>query len=166
MLISPIVHIEELSSEDASRALVTWGHRMEPCRRPMGTLSSHGMFAHGKLVAVTVTAELIASTCAGMDRYTAIELARLCAIRPDLLRPMLRLWREFVFPCFGRQWAVSCQDRAAHAGNTYRFDGWIVVKDRASSGSDSRSGRKGRVKQIWGWHADPAARAARAACQS
>jgi antitoxin VapB len=126
----------------------------------MGTLCSHGMFAHGELVALTVTAALVSSTCAGFTRDEAIELARLCAVRPNLCRPMVRLWREFIFPCFGKPWAVSYQDEALHSGSTYRFDGWVRLQEHARSGTDQRSGRKGRTKTVWGWNADPALMAA------
>jgi antitoxin VapB len=159
MLFPPILHIEAISNSEADRLLLAWEHKMGPCRRPMGTLTSHGMFAHGQLVAVSVTAALVAETCAGLSRREAIELARLCAGRPHLSRPMLRLWREFIFPCFGRNWAVSYQDEALHTGNTYRLDGWVRLRERASSGTDLRSNRKGRSKTIWGWHNDPAMRA-------
>lgn len=162
MLAPPIQHIEAFSMADANAALLRWGHRMGPCIRP-SDLAAHGMFAHGELVAVTVTAGLIQpNTLAGLTRADAIELARLCAARPSLCRPMLRLWREFVFPAFGRAWAISYQDEALHTGNTYRFDGWIAI-GRSRSGTDARSGRKGRNKTVWGWHADAEQRARLAA---
>ncbi|WP_292212306.1 hypothetical protein [Mesorhizobium sp.] len=63
------------------------------------------------------------------SRHEAIELSRLCAARPDLSRVMLRMWRAFVCPTLcqecGFVWAVSYQDTAIHAGNLYRFDGWV-----------------------------------------
>ena len=159
-LLVPLQHIERIENADADRALIAWGHKMGPCRRVQGALVSHGMFAHGRLCAVSVTADLVRESCAGLTRREAIELARLCADRPDLCRPMLRIWREFVFPHFGRPWAVSYQDEALHSGNVYRFDGWVQLREHARSGTDSRSGRKGRSKTVWGWHADPAQRAA------
>lgn len=159
MLVAPVQHLEMIENSEADRALTAWGHKMGPCRRPMGTLVSHGMFSHGKLCAVTVTAALVAEACAGLTRQQAIELARLCAERSDLCRPMLRLWREFVFPCFGKPWAVSYQDEALHSGNTYRFDGWVKLAERQSSGPDRISNRRGRSKTVWGWNADPAERA-------
>ena len=163
MLAPPIVHLEALSLDEATRALIRWDHLMGPCERVQGLNAAHGMFAHGELVALTITAGLVRETCAGLGRHQAVELARLCAARRDLCRPMLRLWREFIFPAFGRPWAVSYQDGMLHGGDTYRFDGRVVLQDRASSGTDTRSGRKGRVKRVWGWHADPAERTARAA---
>lgn len=164
MFIPPIVAVREIELSDANRALVDWGHRMGACRRPHGNRWAHGLFADSELVAVTVTCSLISPTCAGLDRSEAVELARLCAERPDLCRVMLRLWREFIFPPLskhrGFQWAVSYQDEALHTGDTYRFDGWVRLKERARSGTDTRSGRPGRTKAIWGWHADPAVRKA------
>ena len=160
MLVAPVMHVAAIENREADRVLTAWQHKMGPCKRPMGTLTSHGMFAHGNLCAVVVTADLVAATCAGFTRLEAIELARLCAERPDLCRPMLRLWREFVFPCFGRPWAVSYQDEALHSGNVYRFDGWVQLRQHARSGTDLRSNRKGRSKTIWGWNGDPAIRLA------
>jgi hypothetical protein len=154
-VIPPIQHIEQIDPAEADRTLISWGHKMGPCNRPMGLIRAHGMFAHGSLCALTITADLVNATCAGFTRQEAVELARLCAARPDLCRPMLRLWREFIFPCFGRPWAVSYQDEKLHTGNTYRFDGWVKLLEHASSGTDKRSGRVGRVKTVWGWHADP-----------
>ncbi|CAN7725860.1 hypothetical protein [Mesorhizobium sp. LjRoot246] len=64
------------------------------------------------------------------SRHEAIELSQLCAARPDLSRVMLRMWRAFVFPTLcqecGFVWAVSYQDAPIHAGNLYRFDGWVL----------------------------------------
>jgi DNA-binding XRE family transcriptional regulator len=156
------VHIEEIENSDADKALIGWGHKMGPCRRPAGLLRSHGLFEGGRLCALTVTADLCSPTCAGFSRSQAIELARLCAERPDLNRAMLRIWREFIFPGFERPWAVSYQDEALHSGDTYRFDGWTRLQEHAHSGVDTRSGRPGRTKTVWGWHADPTVRLAAA----
>ena len=112
------------------------------------------MFMHGEPVALTITAALVRETCAGLTRDEAVELARLCAKLPHINRVMLRLWREAVLPqlarAHGYRWAVSYQDEGLHTGNTYRFDGWKPLS-RSRSGTDQRSGRKGRAKTIWGW---------------
>lgn len=159
MLIAPVQHLEQIEPSEANRALVSWGHKMGACNRPNGDLWAHGMFEHGVLVSVTVTSAIVAATAAGFTRQEAIELARLCATRGYLCRVMIRLWREMVFPAYGHPWAISYQDEALHAGNTYRLDGWIRLREHARSGIDQRSGRKGRVKTIWGWHSDPLVRA-------
>jgi hypothetical protein len=156
----PLVAVERIENHEADAALTAWGHKMGPCKRPVGKLVSHGMFHKGRLVSVAVTADLVTGTCAGYTRAQAIELARLCAERPDLCRPLLRLWREFIFPEFGREWAVSYQDESLHSGNVYRFDGWVSLRTHQHSGTDRRSGRKGRVKTIWGWHRDAEVRQA------
>ena len=128
----------------------------------MGFISATGLFAHGEIVAVAIASDLISETCAGYTRRQAMELARLCASKPNLCRAMLRLWREFVFSAHckarGYDWAVSYQDESLHTGGTYRFDGWVRLKEHASSGTDRRSGLKGRTKTIWGWHEDQATR--------
>ena len=95
-----------------------------------------------------------------MTRDQALELGRLCAVRPDLCRVMLRLWREFVFPDLCRAHGFGgrspTRNSALHTGNLYRFDGWQRV-GKSSSGTDQRSGRKGRNKVIWGWKLPEAA---------
>lgn len=163
MLIAPLVHLETIDLAVANDALVRWDHKMGPVNRPIGLALAHGLFSSGDLVAVTVSADLVRETCAGLNRSQAVELARLCASRPGICRVMLRLWREFVFPALrqsgGWQWAVSYQDEGMHSGNTYRFDGWVQL-GRSRSGTDHRSGRKGRSKTIWGWHDDAAQRKA------
>jgi hypothetical protein len=95
-------------------------------------------------------AHTLEAGCDYMTRANTIELARLCASRSGLCRVALRLWREGVFPLFGVQYAMSYQDADLHSGNTYRFDGWRRVAF-SSSGTDQRSGRKGRRKWIWQW---------------
>jgi antitoxin VapB len=164
MLIAPISHLAEIDLSEANKALVAWGHKMGPCNRPNGDMWAHGLFAHGRLAAVAIGSALISANVAGISRQDAFELARLCAARPDLCRVMLRLWREFAFPDLcrakGWTWAISYQDEALHSGDTYRFDGWLMLKEHARSGTDQRSGRKGRSKTIWGWHSDPEIRRA------
>jgi antitoxin VapB len=155
----PIAHLEGIDLSIANAALVDWGHRMGPCVRPNGRIWCHGLFEHDRLIAVTIAAGLIRETCAGLDRGEAFELARLCAERPGICRVMLRLWREMIATALARscgyRWVVSYQDEALHSGNTYRFDGWKQI-GRSSSGTDRRSGRKGRSKTIWGWEIDGA----------
>lgn len=85
-----------------------------------------------------------------LTRENTCELSRLCAERPHLCRVALRLWREFVFPQLGYRYVISYQDADMHSGNTYRFDGWKRA-GFSSSGTDTRSGRRGRRKWIWVW---------------
>ena len=164
-LVPPIQHIDVIDLDQLNRCLVAWGHKMGPWTRPaFGGPWFHGMFHHGELVALTAAGTLIRERCAGLTRDDAVELGRVCAVRPDLCRPMLRLWREMVFPdlCRSRgwRWAVSYQDEALHSGNLYRFDGWLLL-GRSSSGSDQRRGGKGQSKSIWGWCLDRNEMAAR-----
>lgn len=133
--------------------LVDWGRKMGPVRRPTGGWS-HALFVDGEPLAVVATDTLIRPRVAGLGRHQAVELSRLCAARPDLCRVVLRLWRTVVFPILceecGFVWAVSYQDAALHSGNLYRFDGWVRI-GYSRSGTDPRTGRKGRRKVIWGW---------------
>lgn len=151
MLISPIAHIEAIDRHMLNHALIAWEHKMGPWRRPeYGTPWFHGLFHNGTLIAVTAAATLITEKVCGLGRADAIELGRVCAARPHLCRPMLRLWRELLFPNFGHSWAISYQDAVLHRGDLYRFDGWSQL-GKSSSGTDARSGLKGRKKVIWGW---------------
>lgn len=153
MLAPPIAHVEAIDRDMLNRALVAWQHKMGPWERPdFGRARFHGLFNNGDLVAVTAADGLIRAEVCELSRDQAIELGRLCAARPDLCRAMLRLWREFVFPALGYPWAVSYQDAAQHTGNLYRFDGWVRL-GASSSGTDQRSGKRGRRKVIWGWSA-------------
>lgn len=161
-LVPPIAHLAEIPLDEANRCLVAWEHRMGPFHRPFA-FWCHGLMEHGETVAVAISASLISEECASIPRAQAVELARLCAARPGLCRVMLRLWREMVLPALGRvhgyTCAVSYQDEALHNGATYRFDGWMPI-GRSRSGTDQRSGRKGRNKTIWGWAITDAGREA------
>jgi len=139
---------------DANQMLVAWGHKMGPLNRGNTVGWSHALFWEDRPQAVTCASSLIRECVGGglqhLTRENTIELSRLCAVRPGLCRVALRLWREFVFPSLGYEFAISYQDADLHNGNTYRFDGWERV-GYSHSGTDSRSGRQGRDKWIWIW---------------
>jgi hypothetical protein len=162
MLAPPLIAFEAIELRDLNRCLVAWDHKMGPWNRPTHRGWFHGLLHNGRIVAVAAAGDLIRETCAGLTRSEALELARMCAERPNLNRVALRLWREFVLPGLaarhGWSWAVSYQDAALHSGNLYRFDGWAKLGE-SSSGTDKRSGRRCRRKVIWGWHlaGDPVA---------
>jgi antitoxin VapB len=127
---------------------------MGPIHRSNQTGWNYALYHDGRPVAVTMANTLIRERVGGTDldltRENTVELSRLCAARGGLNRVALRLWREFVFPTLGYQYAISYQDAQLHTGNTYRFDGWRRI-GFSSSGTDSRSGRKGRRKFVWLW---------------
>ena len=154
LLAPPIARIEAVDLDVLNECLESWGHKMGPWRRPTWRGWFHALYHHDEPVAVAAAGDLIRERCAGMTRDQALELGRLCAARPDLCRVMLRLWREFVFPdlcrAHGFEWVLSYQDAVLHTGNLYRFDGWERLAT-SRSGTDQRSGRKGRNKVIWGW---------------
>jgi antitoxin VapB len=165
MLFGPLISFDAISREELNKCLVEWQHKMGPWERPnYGCEAFHGLRHSGELVAVTAAARLIPDATAGLTRDDAFELGRLCAVRPDLNRVALRLWREFVFPpmcrVHGWTWAISYQDAVLHSGNLYRFDGWVRI-GFSSSGPDARSGKRGRRKVIWGWSPKLADRSAR-----
>lgn len=154
MMITPLAHLEAIDRDTLNRALLAWGHKMGPWERPeFESPWFHGLRHNGELIAVTAAASLIRAEVCRLNRGVAIELGRLCAARPHLCRAMLRLWRELIFPTLGYPWVISYQDAVEHSGNTYRFDGWAKL-GTSSSGSDARSGKRGRKKVIWGWR-DP-----------
>lgn len=153
-MIVPPVSFEQVSRAEANELLVLWGHAMGPMERGNVAGVHFALKHNGRPVAVAMAATLIRECVGGgnreLTRSNTIELARLCAERPGLCRVALRLWREFVFPTLGYEVAISYQDADMHSGNTYRFDGWHRC-GFSSSGTDSRSGRKGRRKYIWRW---------------
>ena len=158
MMIAPVVHIERINRDQLNRCLVDWGHRMGPFTRPAYAIDAHyALFHNGAAVAVTSASDTVREVVAqtGLRRDQCVELARLCAARPHLCRPMLRLWREFIFPALaerhGRQIAVSYQDEALHSGDVYRFDGWAMIGKGGGTGTDNRTGRKGRKLGVWAW---------------
>lgn len=157
MLFAPLAHVDAIDRSEANRLLVAWGHRMGPYTRPSHTIDAHhALFQNGESVAVAVSGETVGQVVGqtGITRGEVVELARLCAARPNLCRVMLRIWREMIFPAVAerhnRRMAISYQDRDLHNGNTYRFDGWVRIA-QCQSGDDRRSGRKGRKMAIWGW---------------
>jgi len=149
----PLYIFEEVSRAAANELLTRWKHRMGPFARGNQAGIHYALFEQGEPVAITSTATLIRERVGGashLTRENTIELARLCAARPGLCRVALRLWREGVFPMLNYQHAVSYQDANLHTGNTYRFDGWTRIA-YSHSGTDTRSGRKGRNKWVWIW---------------
>lgn len=147
------VAFEKVSLSEANEMLLAWGHKMGALNRGKSGALCHALTHESRPVAVTTASNLIAAVvgnCDWMKRENTIELSRLCAVRGGLCRVALRLWREFVFPALGYEYAVSYQDADLHNGNSYRFDGWARV-GRSRSGLDTRSGRAGRDKYVWQW---------------
>ncbi len=150
----PIASFDEISLEAANNLLSIWGHKMGPLLRGNQAGCHYALYQGGEPVALAMMSTLIRERVGGglihLTRDNTCELSRLCAARPHLCRVALRLWREFVFPNTGYQFAISYQDADIHNGNTYRFDGW-QRQAYSHSGFDSRSGRAGRNKWIWVW---------------
>lgn len=131
---------------EANDFLIAHQHKMGAINRPMGLQLPHGLYASGRLVGVTVTADLAAKKVAGFERHQAIELARVCASEPWVNRLLVRLWRETVLPEMRKNRGadligLSYQDAVLHSGNLYRFDGWTSIAT-SRSGTDRRSGLK------------------------
>jgi hypothetical protein len=149
-LAAPLASFEPISLEALNACLVAWEHKMGVLRRPFAPAVCHGLFHRGEIVAVTAASTLIPAQLEGLDRADTIELSRLCAARPHLCRAMLRLWREFWLPESGYRYAISYQDERLHLGTTYKHDGFRVLT-RTRSGTDARSGVRGRTKTVWYW---------------
>jgi hypothetical protein len=153
----PPVTFEPVELSEANLLLRSWTHRMGPLERGNESGTHYVLRHEGRPVALAMTSTLIRECVGGgnqhLTRDNCCELSRLCAERSGLCRVALRLRREFVFPALGYAHAISYQDADMHSGNTYRFDGWTRV-GFSSSGTDARSGRKGRRKWIWQWSAE------------
>jgi len=158
-MLLPAVTFEEVTLDEANDCLRAWGHKMGPLERGNERGVHYALRHEGRAVAVAMCSGLIRECVGGgnqhLTRENTMELSRLCAERPGLCRVALRLWREFVFPQLGVDNAISYQDADMHSGHTYRFDGWERI-GFSRSGTDQRSGRKGRRKWIWRWTARPA----------
>lgn len=149
----PLCSFERIDLDVANELLCEWGHKMGPLHRGNQDAWCFALFHEEKPVAVTTASYLISprvGNAAFLTRETTVELSRLCAVRPNLCRVALRLWREFVFPSLPFEHAMSYQDADIHKGHTYRFDGWQRVA-YSRSGVDTRSGRPGRNKWVWVW---------------
>ena len=153
-MLLPLVTFAQIDLERANACLVQWGHKMGALARGNQAGTHFALYHDGRPVALAMTSTLIRECVGGglnhLTRANTCELSRLCAQRTGLCRIALRLWREFVFPQLGYDFAISYQDADLHCGHTYRFDGWERA-GYSSSGTDVRSGRKGRRKWIWLW---------------
>ena len=152
----PLVRFDPISIAVANDGLTAWAHRMGPLNRPFQSSDTgHGLFHGDELVACTTTSTLMTRNIGGglthITRANAMELSRLCAVRPGLCRVALRLWREFVFSGLGVPIVISYQDSDLHNGNTYRFDGWEKIGFCRAGGNDPRSGRLARNRNVWAW---------------
>ena len=149
----PPVTFTEVNPLVANECLLAWGHKMGPLERGNNGNAHYALLHHGRPVALASHSTLIREAVGGdhglpLSRENCLELSRLCAERPGLCRVVLRIWREFVFPTLGYQYAISYQDADLHTGNTYRFDGWRRISYSRSC-VDQRSGRRGRNKWVW-----------------
>ncbi len=158
MLLPPLAHIEAINRITLNECLVAWGHKVGPYTRPNFAIEAHhALFEQGVPIAVIGAGETVREVVGqtGIRREDCVELVRLCAARPHLCRPMLRLWRELVLPSLlavhDRKLAISYQDESLHRGDVYRFDGWIDIGKGGRGGADSRTGRPSRRLRIWAW---------------
>jgi len=150
-----ICTFEQVDLSEANKYLKKWNHKMGVLKRGNQSAICHILFNEGRPVGVTTASHLIRANVGGglkmLTRENTVELSRLCASKKNICRVALRMWREFVYPSLGFDFAVSYQDAILHNGNTYKFDGWKKL-GFSHSGTDKRTGRKGRDKWIWVWN--------------
>lgn len=155
MTIDLVSSFQQVDLDEANKYLTLWDHKMGQLRRGKQNAICHMLFHKNNPVAVTTASHLIRENVGGglkqLRRNNTVELSRLCACQPGLCRIALRMWREFVFPELPFDFAISYQDSNLHKGYTYKFDGWKRM-GFSHSGTDKRTGRKGRDKWIWVWH--------------
>ena len=162
-MLFPMVSLNPIDLTKANELLALWGHKMGPISRPMkgsvvsgGGDTAFGLFEETEIIGVFVVSTLIRENVAtrpDLNRSNTIELSRVVAARPGICRLLVRMFREFVLPRLPYKFAISYQDAKQHTGDLYRFDGWARIA-ASRSGPDSRSGRQGRSKIIWGWPAN------------
>jgi len=153
----PLVTFDLIDDVVADALLDAWGHWLGSCDRPFGR-QSFGLYLHGEIVSVAVSASTAGATAGGWDRYDVCELARQ-ASHPEhrqFTRVMVRLWRECAPACWSSKYwpvlaVVSYHNRNRHLGNIYRFDGWTKVADMpGSGGGGTYSKSKPREpKSVW-----------------
>jgi hypothetical protein len=159
MNLFPIVSFDLIDDVLADECLVRWGHWLEGCNRPFGR-HSFGIFVHGELLCVAVSASTVNAMCGGLPRSEVVELARLCSHpdHRDLTRVGLRLWRITAPGCWARDYwpvthVVSYSNNARHTGDIYRFDGWTKVQEvkGGTTGPNATYNRKKsyEAKSVW-----------------
>lgn len=155
MSLLPFVAFESIGLAEANHWLATWGHQDGPINRPNNDTHAFALIHEGRPVGVATHSGLVRPWVGGglayLTRENTIELSRICAERRHLNRVVLRLWREFVFPCLSVPTAISYQHSSRHLGDLYRFDGWARAGFAKGGGLDARSGRRGRDKWVWVW---------------
>lgn len=159
MNLFPIVAFDLIDDARADQALNDWGRYLGQLDRPYGR-HSFGLFLHGELLCVAVSASTTGITCGGYRRQECVELARLVTHpeHRELTRVGLRLWRVVAPGCWAREyWAVracvSYSNRNRHCGDIYRFDGWRKVKDVPGGKTGPNAGhnpsKQYEPKSVW-----------------
>lgn len=131
----PIAALQECSLDEANALLRAWDHKMGPLER--GT--------QGYAKARLLRAPARDSAGRGGHQLDADPRSRRRwpgahdALQHDRAVAALRR-------------APGSQPRdALHRGHTYRFDGWTRSEAISRSGTDARSGKRGRRKWVWWW---------------
>lgn len=155
----PLMSWEQIEPHRVNAACKEWQHYLGPCNRPYGMIG-FGLFFHGQLVAVAMSAFLVKASIYGFDRTRTVECARLCTIpgSPQWTRVALRCYRETAiaaWPYCAADAIISYAQKDRHTGDVYRFDGWAKVTDTRASKvgpkSNRSSGRAIHAKSLWCW---------------
>lgn len=163
----PLASFDLIDNDLADSLLEEWGHWLGGCNRPFGR-QSFGLHMGGiGIISVAVSASTVNETCGGYHRQECVELARQ-ASHPEhnwATRVIVRLWRELAPAAWAaEQWpvvaVVSYSNALRHAGNIYRFDGWIkVARSRGSMGGGTWTRHKlMEPKDVWVYPLDKAER--------
>lgn len=160
MSLFPLASWERIENRLADARLIEWQHYLGACKRPFGR-QSFGFYLLSELRGVAVSACTVGQTCAGRERNTVVELARLC-VHPghrDLTRIVLRLWRLTAAEEWMREYwpvkaLVSYAQTNRHNGDVYRFDGWQRWGETRASkvGQGSHHSTPGTIiekKSVW-----------------
>jgi hypothetical protein len=160
------MNVGEIGRAEANRLLEDWAHPLGPCKRPFGQ-QAYAFDIDGAPVAVAVSASIVSKQITDKEgrvylRGEVVELARI-ARHPDhrgILRPMLRLWRDYLAPSWPYRSVAAAISYAMPGtlGDIYRFDGWERIrKCEVSRGGGTWtknpqvSGIGDGVKTLWLW---------------
>lgn len=157
----PVLSIAPCTDRRANALLVDWDHPLGACNRPFGQ-QAWTLDVEGDVVAVAVSASTVSKTLTDEQGRVwkgrgaegeLVELARIARHpeHPFVLRPMLRLWREYL----ARTWpywpvgAAVSYAMPGTPGDIYRFDGWKRVRDcKPSPGGGTWTMAEPKVSKI------------------
>lgn len=115
----PAAGVSAISTREANRLLVEWGHYLGPCDRPFG-IESWLLEAAGRPISVAVSASIVGPTAAGLpcrevglvrDAETAPGLCKSC----DRPLPLSRITSSSKQPVYRGYCSAECKEAAKSA---------------------------------------------------